>query len=65
MKILFSFLVLFLLNNCAQLENVDKSLVNHKAMDLKKRATGELTTNCTALNGGGTGSQAGCATCAK
>jgi hypothetical protein len=49
------------LASCAKLETVDKSLVNHEAMDLTKDMTDQASAAFTTLSGSG-GGAAGCAT---
>lgn len=58
-------LILFTIISCSQLETVDKSYLNHQAMNLEKGMTDDPSSNFTNLGAGGASSQAGCATCAK
>ena len=52
---------LLALSSCAKLAQVDKSMVNHDAMDLSKDMSDSTSAAFTTLNGGN-GPSAGCAT---
>ena len=65
MKKILGITFFILASSCAELASIDKSNLNHAAMNLEQRQTGELSATCTLLNGSNNSSQAGCATCAK
>lgn len=64
-SIILLLILLIISTGCSNLSQVDKGLVNHKAMDLKKNLTNPPNATYTVLGGTGTSSNVGCPTCAK